>query len=161
MLRRLRQSYDTRVTIDPRVDIGHVHLKVADLDRALAFYEGLLGFEVQMRTAWGAFLSAGGYHHHLALNTYYSEGSDPAPRETAGLHHFAVRYPTRTALEDAVRTLVDAGVPVWQAGDHGYSLAVYFRDPDDNGVELMWDRPRAEWVPDRGPLDVTAFLAGA
>jgi catechol 2,3-dioxygenase len=149
------------VTIDPRVDIGHVHLKVADLERALAFYEGLLGFEVQVRTDWGAFLAAGGYHHHLALNTYYSEGSASAPREAAGLHHFAIRYPTREALADAVRTLTDAGVPVWQAGDHGYSLAVYFRDPDDNGVELMWDRPRAEWGPGRGALDVAAFLAGA
>jgi catechol 2,3-dioxygenase len=147
------------VTIDPGADIGHVHLKVADLDRALAFYEGLLGFEVQVRTDWGAFLSAGGYHHHLALNTYYSEGAAPAPRESAGLHHFAVRYPTRAALQAAVRTLIGAGVPVWQAGDHGYSLAVYFRDPDDNGVELTWDRPREEWGPDRGPLDVEDFLA--
>ena len=97
------------MTIDPRADIGHVHLKVADLDRALAFYEGLLGFEVQARTDWGVFLSAGGYHHHLALNTYYSGGADPAPREAAGLHHFAIRYPTRAALEAAVRTLIEAG----------------------------------------------------
>jgi catechol 2,3-dioxygenase len=148
------------VTIDPRTDIGHVHLKVADLDRSLAFYEGLLGFEVQTRTDWGVFLSAGGYHHHLALNTYYSAGAAPAPRQAAGLHHFAIRYPTRAALRSAARTLVEAGVPVWQAGDHGYSLAVYFRDPDDNGVELTWDRPRAEWGPDRGPLDVEQFLAG-
>jgi catechol 2,3-dioxygenase len=148
------------VTIDPRADIGHVHLKVADLDRALAFYEGLLGFEVQVRTEWGVFLSAGGYHHHLALNVYYSAGADPAPRDSAGLHHFAIRYPTRAALRAAARTLVEAGVPVWQAGDHGYSLAVYFRDPDDNGVELTWDRPREQWGPDRGPLDVEAFLAG-
>jgi catechol 2,3-dioxygenase len=147
------------VTIDPRADIGHVHLNVADLDRALAFYEGLLGFEVQTRTDWGVFLSAGGYHHHLALNIYYSAGADPAPRDAAGLHHFAIRYPTCEALREAARTLVAAGVPVWQAGDHGYSLAIYFRDPDDNGVELTWDRPHEEWGPDRGPLDVEAFLA--
>jgi catechol 2,3-dioxygenase len=147
------------MTIDPRADIGHVHLNVADLDRALAFYEGLLGLEVQVRTDWGVFLSAGGYHHHLALNVFYSEGAEPSPRDSAGLHHFAIRYPTRESLVAAVRTLVEAGVPVWQAGDHGYSLAVYFRDPDDNGVELMWDRPRAEWGPDRGPLDVAALLA--
>jgi catechol 2,3-dioxygenase len=147
------------MAIDPRVDIGHVHLNVADLDRALAFYEGLLGFEVQTRTDWGVFLSAGGYHHHLALNVSYSEGAAPAPRDSAGLHHFAIRYPTRETLIAAVRTLVGTGVPVWQAGDHGVSLAVYFRDPDDNGVELMWDRPRAEWGPDRGPLDVEALLA--
>ena len=148
------------VTIDPRVDIGHVHLRVADLDRSLAFYEGLLGFELQTRTDWGAFLSAGGYHHHLALNTYYSAGAGPAPREAAGLHHFAIRYPTRDTLVAAVRTLMDAGVPVWQAADHGYSLAVYFRDPDDNGVELCWDRPRDEWRPDQGLLDVHALIAG-
>src|SRR3954471_6274747 len=104
--------------IDPATDIGHVHLKVADLDRSLAFYEGLLGFEVQTRMDWGVFLSAGGYHHHLALNTYYSEGAGPAPRESAGLHHFAIRYPTREALRQAARTLIDAGIPVWQAGDH-------------------------------------------
>jgi catechol 2,3-dioxygenase len=148
------------VTIDPRAEIGHVHLNVADLDRALAFYERLLGFEVQVRTGWGVFLSAGGYHHHLALNVFYSAGAGPAPRDTAGLHHFAIRYPTRAALREAARTLFAAGVPVWQAGDHGYSLSVYFRDPDDNGVELTWDRPREEWGPDAGPLDVEAFLAG-
>ena len=145
--------------IDPGADIGHVHLKVADLDRSLAFYEALLGFEVQMRTDWGVFLSAGGYHHHLALNVYYSAGGAPAPVESAGLHHFAIRYPTFDAFVAAVGTLVEAGVPVWQAGDHGYSLAVYFRDPDENGVELCWDRPREEWGPDRGSLDVEALLA--
>ena len=140
------------------LQIGHVHLNVADVERSLAFYEGLLGFEVQVRTDWGVFLSAGGYHHHLALNTSYSEGADPSPRDAAGLHHFAIRYPTREAFVAAVRTLVEAGVPVWQAGDHGYALAVYFRDPDDNGVELCWDRPRAEWGSDQGPLDVGALL---
>ncbi len=147
--------------IDPGADIGHVHLKVADLDRSLAFYETLLGFEVQTRMDWGVFLSAGGYHHHIALNVYFSAGADPAPRDSAGLHHFAIRYPTFPAFVAAVRTLVDAGVPIWQAGDHGYSLAVYFRDPDDNGVELGWDRPRDEWGPDRGPLDVESLLASA
>ena len=145
--------------IDPGVDIGHVHLKVADLDRSLAFYEGLLGFEVQTRD-WGVFLSAGGYHHHLALNTYFSDGSAPARRtrpacitSRSGIRA-ARRWPMRSG------TLIDAGVPVWQAG-YGYALAVYFRDPDDNGVELCWDRPREQWGPERGELDVAAFLAGS
>jgi catechol 2,3-dioxygenase len=145
--------------IDPGVVIGHVHLKVADLDRSLAFYEGLLGFHVSERVDWGVFLAAGDYHHHLALNTHYSAGGSPALENATGLHHFAVRYPTREALVAAVRTLVDAGVGIWQAGDHGYALAVYVRDPDGNGVELCWDRPRSEWGPDRGALDVAALLA--
>jgi catechol 2,3-dioxygenase len=145
--------------IDPRVQIGHVHLNVADLDRSLAFYEGLLGFEVQSRVDWGVFVSAGGYHHHIALNIHATAGAGPPPAGTTGLHHFAIRYPTRETLVAAVRALVDAGVPVWQAGDHGYALAVYFRDPDGNGVELCWDRPVAEIVPAAGSLDVDALLA--
>jgi catechol 2,3-dioxygenase len=142
--------------------VGHTHLQVASIADTLAFYRDLLEFEEMVTLGSQAtFLSAGGYHHHLALNTYFSAGAAPAPRDAAGLHHFAIRYPSRRALQDAVRTLIDAGVPVWQAGDHGYALAVYFRDPDDNGVELCWDRPCDQWGPERGELDVAAFLAGS
>jgi catechol 2,3-dioxygenase len=132
--------------IDPRVEIGHVHLKVADLDRALAFYEGVLGFEVVQRMgASAAFLSAGGYHHHIGLNTWERRGgSGPAPG-TTGLYHFAIRYPDRAALGDALRRLQQAQVPLEGASDHGVSEALYLRDPDGNGLELYWDRPRAEW----------------
>ena len=132
--------------IDPGVDIGHVHLKVADLDRALAFYSGVLGFTLTLRYGTqAAFLSAGGYHHHIGLNTWESEGgAAPAPG-TTGLFHVAIRYPTRQALADALRRLVDAGVPLDGAADHGVSEALYLRDPDGNGVELYWDRPRDDW----------------
>ena len=155
--------------IDPRVDIGHVHLKVADIDRALAFYEGVLGFEVQQR--WGgqaAFISAGGYHHHIGLNTWESRGGSPPPPGTTGLYHLAIRYPTRELLADALRRVVEAGIPLDGASDHGVSEALYLRDPDGNGVELCWDRPREEWPRpgDRSgvamftaPLDVRALLA--
>ena len=156
--------------IDPRVDIGHVHLKVADIDRALAFWSGVLGFEVMARMGdQAAFISAGGYHHHLGLNTWESKGSGPPPRNTTGLYHVAVRYPDRQALAAAVRDVVDAGVPLEGASDHGVSEAIYLRDPDDNGVELYRDRPREEWPvgPDGGftmftrPLDLQALLAEA
>jgi catechol 2,3-dioxygenase len=132
--------------IDPRVDIGHVHLKVADLDRALAFYSGVLGFELTTRMGQqAAFLSAGGYHHHIGLNTWESRnGSPPAPG-TTGLYHVAIRYPDRAALADALRRLVDARIPLEGASDHGVSEALYLRDPDGNGLELYRDRPRAEW----------------
>ncbi len=132
--------------IDPRADIGHVHLKVSDLDRAIAFYAGVLGFELTQRMgSSAAFLSAGGYHHHIGLNTWESGGGpSPAPGAT-GLYHFAVRYPDRPALGDALRRLHDAGIPLDGASDHGVSEALYLRDPDGNGVELYWDRPRAEW----------------
>jgi len=131
--------------IDPRVAIGHVHLKVADLERALAFYCGVLGFELTQRRDGAAFISAGGYHHHIGLNTWESLGGSPPPEGTTGLYHLAIRYPTRAALADALRRLLAAGVPLEGASDHGVSEALYLRDPDDNGVELCWDRPEASW----------------
>jgi catechol 2,3-dioxygenase len=132
--------------IHPRVDIGHVHLKVADLDRALSFYTGVLGFEVVTRMGRdAAFLSAGGYHHHIGLNTWESRGGSPPPAGSTGLYHFAIRYPDRAALGEALRRLEDAGVRLDGAGDHGVSEALYLHDPDGNGLELYWDRPRAEW----------------
>jgi catechol 2,3-dioxygenase len=132
--------------IDPRVDIGHVHLKVADLDRALGFYRDVLGFEVMQRIGHqAAFLSAGGYHHHLGLNTWESRGGSPPPREATGLYHVAIRYPDRSNLADALRRLEDAGIGLEGAADHGVSEALYLRDPDGNGVELYWDRPVEEW----------------
>jgi catechol 2,3-dioxygenase len=157
-------------SIDPRVGIGHVHLKVADLDRALAFYHGVLGFDITQRYgSQAAFLSAGGYHHHIGLNTWESRGGAPPPPGSTGLYHVAIRYPDRPALADALRRLVAAGVPLDGAADHGVSEALYLRDPDGNGVELTRDRPEAEWprTPDGGlamttaPLDVAALLAEA
>ena len=157
--------------IDPRVDIGHVHLKVADIERALGFYCGVLGFEVQQR--WGdqaAFISAGGYHHHIGLNTWESKGAPPPPRHTTGLYHVAIRYPERRALADALKRLVDARIELDGASDHGVSVALYLRDPDQNGVELYYDRPQEEWPrPDDGngvamfnaPVDLRALLADA
>ena len=151
-------------------DIGHVHLKVADLDRALRFYNGVLGFEVTQRYGPdAAFLSAGGYHHHIALNTWHSSGGEPPPRDATGLYHLAIRYPTRAALATALRRLSEAGIRLDGASDHGVSEALYLRDPDDNGVELYWDRPREEWPRDSEgrlsmgtrPLDVSALLAAA
>jgi catechol 2,3-dioxygenase len=157
------------VTIDPRVDIGHVHLKVADIDRALAFYCGVLGFELQQRMGdSAAFVSAGGYHHHLGFNTWESAGGTPPPRGHTGLFHVAIRYPDRKTLADALRRLVEAGVPIEGASDHGVSEAIYLRDPDGNGVELYCDRPQEEWPrPPSGegvamftaPLDLQALLA--
>ncbi len=132
--------------IDPGVEIGHVHLKVADLDRALAFYVGVLGFELQQRLGQeAAFVSAGGYHHHIGLNTWESRGGSPPPRGTTGLFHAAIRYPSRLALADALRRLVAGGVPLQGASDHGVSEALYLADPDGNGIELYWDRPREDW----------------
>jgi catechol 2,3-dioxygenase len=157
-------------TIDPRTNIGHVHLKVADLDRALAFYSGVLGFEVTQRMGReAAFLSAGGYHHHIGLNTWESRGGSPPAPGTTGLYHVAIRYPDRPALADALRRLVDAGVSLDGASDHGVSEALYLRDPDGNGVELYWDRPREEWPRASDgtlkmvtlPLDVRRLLAEA
>jgi catechol 2,3-dioxygenase len=128
------------------VRIGHVHLKVADLDRALAFYCGVLGFQLMQRMgAQAAFISAGGYHHHIGLNTWESRGGSPSPPGTTGLYHLAVLYPTRAALADALRRLIEADIPLDGASDHGVSEALYLRDPDENGVELYWDRPREEW----------------
>jgi catechol 2,3-dioxygenase len=135
-----------RGSIDPGVDIGHVHLKVADIDRSLAFYCDVLGFELQQRLGeQAAFVSAGGYHHHIGLNTWESRGGSPPPAETTGLYHFAIRYPSRAALADALRRLIEAGVSLEGASDHGVSEALYLRDPDSNGVELYWDRPQGQW----------------
>jgi len=156
--------------IDSGVDIGHVHLKVADVDRALEFYCGVLGFELMQR--WGAdaaFVSAGGYHHHIGLNSWQSKGGSPPPPDSTGLFHTAIRYPTRRALADALRRVVEAQVPLEGASDHGVSEALYLSDPDRNGVELYWDRPREEWPRPPGheeqvamvtrPLDLDGLMA--
>jgi catechol 2,3-dioxygenase len=136
----------TSRTIDPGVRIGHVHLKVADLDRALAFYCGVLGFELMLRYgSEAAFVSAGGYHHHIGLNTWESKGGAAPPLGTTGLYHVAILYPTRQALADALKRLVATGIPLEGASDHGVSEALYLRDPDGNGVELYRDRPEREW----------------
>src|SRR5512134_1019677 len=125
------------MALDSRVDIGHVHLKVADLDRALGFWRDVLGFEEQARLGdQAAFISAGGYHHHIGLNTWESHGAPPPPPHTTGLYHVAIKYPKRAALADALRRLIASGVPLDGASDHGVSEALYLRDPDDNGVEL-------------------------
>jgi catechol 2,3-dioxygenase len=155
--------------IDPRVDIGHVHLKVSDLDRALDFYCGVLGFELQQRMGDdAAFVSAGGYHHHIGLNTWHSKGAPPPPPRSTGLFHLAVRYPDRPTLADALRRLTEAGVPLEGASDHGVSEALYLSDPDGNGIELYFDRPREEWPRSEDgkeiamvtePLNLTDLLA--
>ncbi|MBV9077650.1 MAG: VOC family protein [Methylobacteriaceae bacterium] len=156
--------------VDPGVRIGHVHLKVADLDRALGFWRDVLGFEVTQRYGrQAAFLSAGGYHHHIGLNTWDSAGGGPPEPGATGLYHVAILYPTRSLLADAVRRLVSAGIPIEGASDHGVSEAIYLSDPDRNGVELYWDRPEAKWpVTPEGelamvtrPLDLAALLAEA
>ncbi|HWD39431.1 MAG TPA: VOC family protein [Fimbriimonas sp.] len=135
--------------IDPGVRIGHVHLKVADLERALDFYCGGLGFDLTQRYGpSAAFLSAGGYHHHIGLNTWESKGGNPPPAGATGLFHLAILYPTRAKLADALRRLIAAGIPLDGASDHGVSEALYLRDPDENGVELYWDRPESEWPRD-------------
>jgi catechol 2,3-dioxygenase len=157
-------------TIHPHTRMGHVHLRVADLDRALAFYHGVLGFEVTQRLGnSAAFLSAGGYHHHIGLNTWESLGGSPPPAGTTGLYHLAILYPTRHALADALHRLIAAEIPLDGASDHGVSEALYLRDPDNNGVELYWDRPESQWPKDaKGnlamftrPLDLQALLATA
>jgi catechol 2,3-dioxygenase len=142
--------------IDPKVRIGHVHLKVADLERSLRFYCGVLGFEVTQRYgAEAAFVSAGGYHHHIGLNTWESLGGSPPPAGTTGLYHVAIVYPIRKALANALRRLIEAGIRLDGASDHGVSEALYLRDPDENGLELYWDRPQDLWprTPD-GKLDM-------
>ena len=132
--------------IDAKTRIGHVHLKVADLDRALNFYCGVLGFSLVARYgAEAAFIAAGDYHHHIGLNTWESRGGSPPPQGATGLFHLAVLYPTRAELADALRRLATAGIALDGASDHGVSEALYLRDPDENGVELYWDRPRSEW----------------
>jgi catechol 2,3-dioxygenase len=155
--------------IDPRVEIGHVHLKVADLKRALGFWRDVLGFEVQARMPGAAFISAGGYHHHIGLNTWQSEGGAPPPQGATGLFHVAIRYPDRRSLAEAVKTVLEAGAPVDGASDHGVSEAVYLHDPDHNGIELYHDWPRERWPRNAdgslniytAPLDLHALLAEA
>lgn len=155
-------------TIPDQTRIGHVHLKVADLDRALAFYRDLLGFSlITMYGNEAAFISAGGYHHHIGLNTWYSKDAPPAPVRSAGLFHTAILYPTRRDLAVALQRLIDAKYPITGASDHGVSEAIYLNDPDRNGVELYWDRPREQWPlkPDGSiemytqPLDLAGLLA--
>ena len=152
------------MSIDPRVDIGHVHLKVADIDRALEFWHGVLGFDVMHRYGEEAvFISAGGYHHHIGLNTWESKAGPPPAPGTTGLYHVAIRYPDRKALARAVKKVLEAGVQLSGASDHGVSEAIYLRDPDGNGVELYADRPRDQWPQDMYtlPLDLQALLAEA
>lgn len=156
--------------LDPGTDIGHVHLKVADLDRALSFYRDTLGFELTGRLGdQAAFLSAGGYHHHIGLNTWESRGGSAPPRGHTGLYHVAIRYPTRAALARALRALIQRRYPIEGAADHGVSEALYLHDPDGNGLELYWDRAREEWpraadgtyVMVVEPLDLEDLLAAA
>jgi catechol 2,3-dioxygenase len=158
------------VPIHPDARIGHVHLKVGDLERALAFYRDVLGFEVTQRYGRDAvFLSAGGYHHHIALNTWESRGGQPPPQGSTGLYHVAILYPTRAALADALRRVTAAGLTLDGASDHSVSQALYLRDPDGNGVELYWDRPADEWprahdgslAMTTGRLDLDALAAAA
>ena len=150
--------------------IGHVHLKVSNLDKALGFYQGLLGFEIQQRYGDQAvFISAGGYHHHIGLNTWYSKDAPPAPRKASGLFHTAILYPTRKDLAIIFKRVVDASYPITGASDHGVSEAIYLDDPDGNGVELYWDKPQESWPLDTygglqmvtEPLDLPGLLAEA
>ena len=156
--------------IHPQTRIGHVHLKVSDLDRAVAFYSGVLGFEVtQYFGGRAAFLSAGGYHHHIGLNTWESQGATPPPPGHTGLYHTAILYPTRAELGDALKRIMDAGLELDGAADHGVSEALYLRDPDQNGVELYWDRAPSEWPRNAAgelrmvtdPLDLQSLLEAA
>ncbi|WP_297771223.1 VOC family protein [uncultured Roseovarius sp.] len=156
--------------VHPETRIGHVHLKVSDLDRAIGFYAGVLGFEVQQKSGTrSAFLSAGGYHHHIGLNTWDSLGGPPAPKGHAGLYHTAFLYSDRAQLADALRRVMQAGIPIEGAADHGVSEAVYISDPDGNGVELYRDRPEAEWPRDaegnlkmsNDSVDLTELLSHA
>ncbi len=158
------------LALDPAVRIGHVHLKVADIERSLAFYCGVLGFTLMQRFGPGAaFISAGGYHHHIGLNTWESAGGQPPAPGTTGLFHVAILYPTRASLGNALRRLQNANIPLDGAADHGVSEALYLRDPDENGVELYRDRPQDQWPRTAAgelamfthPLDLTALLAEA
>lgn len=156
--------------IDPEARIGHVHLKVSDLDRALAFYTEILGFQLTQRYgARAAFVAAGGYHHHIGLNTWESAGGRPPPADSTGLYHLAILYPTRKSLATAVRRVLNSGIQLSGASDHGVSEAVYLSDPDGNGLELYWDRPPSQWQrAENGelrmqslPLDLESILAEA
>jgi catechol 2,3-dioxygenase len=157
----------TPLPVNSQVRIGHVHLKVADLERAIAFYRDVLGFQVTQRLGRSAaFLSAGGYHHHIGLNTWESSGGSPPPPGTTGLYHVAILYPTRGELADALRRLIAANISLEGAADHGVSEAIYLKDPDGNGVELYWDKPQAQWPRSADgqlamvthPLDLGALL---
>lgn len=154
--------------IDPGVDIGHVHLKVSDLERSLAFYVGVMGFTLTQRYgSQAAFVSAGGYHHHIGLNTWESSEGDPPAPGTTGLYHIAIRYPSRASLANALQRLLDNGIRLDGASDHGVSEALYLRDPDEIGIELYWDKPKSEWPYDAAgnlamvtnPLDLSALMA--
>jgi len=156
--------------VAPQARIGHVHLKVADLDRAIAFYSGVLGFSVTQRYGAGAaFLAAGNYHHHIGLNTWESAGGTPPPKGHTGLYHTAFLYPSRATLGDALKRVLNAGIKLDGASDHGVSEALYLRDHDENGVELYWDKPEADWPRDadgalsmvNDPLDLASLLAAA
>ena len=159
-------SSPTTPPIDPRVRIGHAHLKVSDIQRSVDFYCGVLGFELTARYPGAAFISAGGYHHHFGLNTWHSLGGVAPPRNSTGLYHIAILYPDRRTLADAVRRLMKAGVPLDGSSDHGVSEALYLKDPDGNGLELYRDRPQEEWPRDaegnfvlsNEPFDVEALL---
>lgn len=156
-------------SIDPGVQIGHVHLKVADLERSLGFYRDLLGFEVKATYPGAAFIAAGDYHHHLGLNTWESAGGSPPPPGSTGLYHTAIRYPTRALLAETLQRLIDAKYPLTGASDHGVSEALYLNDPDQNGVELYWDRPKEDWPRNEdgtiamftAALDLDSLLAAA
>jgi catechol 2,3-dioxygenase len=163
-------SEDGVVSIDSGARIGHVHLKVSNIERALAFWHGVLGFNVMQQLGdRAAFISAGGYHHHIGLNTWESRGGSPPPRGTTGLYHVAILYPSRAALAVALRRLIAAGVPLDGASDHGVSEALYLHDPDHNGIELYWDRPQERWPRDAQgklalisePLDLEDLLSEA
>jgi len=165
-----RRVDESRYIADPRVHIGHVHLKVANLERALSFYAGVLGLEITQRLGEAAaFLSAGGYHHHIALNTWESLGGSPPPPGTTGLYHTAIVYPTRAALAHALQRVLHAHIALEGAADHGVSQSIYLRDPDHNGVELYWDKPKDQWprTPDgklamfTHRLDLTHLLSEA
>ncbi len=154
--------------VPEQTKIGHVHLKVADIERSLSFYRDLLGFEVMQKYGSSAvFISAGGYHHHIGLNTWHSKNAGPAPHDTAGLYHIAILYPTRLDLAIILKRLIEANYPLSGASDHGVSHALYLNDPDENGVELYWDRPEAEWPRDingdlqmvTDPLDIQELLS--
>jgi catechol 2,3-dioxygenase len=156
--------------LPPQTRIGHVHLKVADLDRALQFYQGVLGFDITTRYGSSAvFLSAGGYHHHIALNTWESKNGKPPAPGTTGLFHTAILFPTRADLANVLQRVIKAGIQLDGASDHGVSHAIYLRDPDQNGVELYWDLPKENWPHDKAgnltmftqPLDMRALLAEA
>ena len=158
------------MALDPGTDIGHVHLKVADIDRSLGFYRDVLGFDVVQRMGdAAAFVSAGGYHHHIGLNTWESRGGSAPPPGTTGLYHVAIRFPTRSALAQAVQRVLEAQIPLTGASDHGVSEAIYLNDPDGNGIELYWDRPEQEWPRDENgqiamftaPVDLDALLEEA